>query len=327
MRIADPQQTPNFAPVPFRLPLDLTRITMMCFTASYAVALAVEGAGLALRGGGWLAGRRVLVGVFGIAGLFAHATYLALRASGQATPLSSPADWCLLAALVLAAVSLVATLALPRWATGVFLLPVVLALVAASAGASPEPFAPERASRFWSQTHGWLLLAAAVTVSLGFAAGLMYLVQSWRLKNKLPPRQGFRLPSLEWLERVNAQSLGISVWLVAGGFVSGLVLSTLKNRGVAGYRLAADPVVWTLGAMLAWLVAAEVFRLAYPAARRGQKVAYLTLASFGFLALVVLSLLGPTHGVSSDRVTPSAESAAAAPEAGRSGRDEQTVSP
>ena len=278
--------------------MDLSRITLTCFTASYAVALAAEGAGLALRGGGWLAGRRLLVGVFGVAGLFAHATYLALRASGQATPLSSPADWCLLAALVLAGVSMVATLTLPRWGTGLFLLPVVLALVAASAQASPEPFAPERASFFWGQAHGWLLLGAAVTVSLGFVAGLMYLVQSWRLKNKLPPRQGFRLPSLEWLERVNAQSLAISVWLVAGGFLSGLVLSTLKNRGVEGYSLLRDPVVGSLVAMLAWLVAAELFRVVYPSARRGRKVAYLTLASFGFLAIVVASvaLLGPTHG-------------------------------
>ncbi|MGL4514648.1 MAG: cytochrome C assembly protein [Lacipirellulaceae bacterium] len=310
--------------------MDLTRITVMCFTASYAVALAIEGAGLAVRGAGWLVGRRLLVSGFAAAGLFAHVVYLALRASGQATPLSSPADWCLLAALVIAAVSLVATLTLPRWATGVFLLPVVLGLVAASTGASPEPFAPDRASRFWGVTHGWLLLAAAVTVSLGFAAGLMYLVQSWRLKNKFPPRQGFRLPSLEWLERVNSQSLGLSVWLVAGGFVSGLVLSTLKNRGVAGYQLVADPVVWTLGAMLAWLVVAEGFRLVYPAARRGQKVAYLTLASFGFLALVVLSLLGPTHRVSSD--TPNeapapVEGVAGAPGVGRNDSDERTAYP
>ena len=34
--------------------------------------------------------------------------------------------------------------------------------------------------------------------------------------------------------------------------------------------------VLSLSGMLSWLIAAEAFRLAYPAARRGRKVAYLT---------------------------------------------------
>jgi hypothetical protein len=42
--------------------------------------------------------------------------------------------------------------------------------------------------------------------------------------------------------------------------------------------------------MLLWLVVAEVFRLVYPAARQGRKVAYLTLASFLFLVITVLAL-------------------------------------
>jgi ABC-type uncharacterized transport system permease subunit len=56
--------------------------------------------------------------------------------------------------------------------------------------------------------------------------------------------------------------------------------------------------VLSLAAMLLWLVAAEVFRLVYPAARRGRKVAYLTLASFVFLviALASLMLLDTVHG-------------------------------
>jgi len=49
--------------------------------------------------------------------------------------------------------------------------------------------------------------------------------------------------------------------------------------------------------MLLWLVAAEVFRLVYPAARQGRKVAYLTLASFVFLviALASFTLLDNVH--------------------------------
>ena len=43
------------------------------------------------------------------------------------------------------------------------------------------------------------------------------------------------------------------------------------------------PAVASLIAMLAWLVLAEGFRVIYPAARRGRKVAYLTVAAFVFL--------------------------------------------
>ena len=285
--------------------MDLSRITTFCFVASYAVALSLEVFGLAgrLRGrmGEFVGSSRRLAAIsFAAAGLFAHSAFLTIQARDQATPLSSAADWYLIAALLLALVYLLATLASPRWALGVFLLPIVLILVGVSHTASTEPFAPERASLFWGQLHGWLLILATVTVCIGFTAGLMYLVQSWRLKQKLPPKLGFGLPSLEWLEKTNARALATSVWLVAGGFISGLVLSILKNREVDEYRLWADPVVLSLTAMLVWLIVAEVFRIVYPPARRGRKVAYLTVASFLFLVITLTSLtvVGSVHGTS-----------------------------
>jgi hypothetical protein len=80
-------------------------------------------------------------------------------------------------------------------------------------------------------------------------------------------------------------------------------MSVVAHRGQKSYLLWTDPVVLSLAAMLLWLVAAEVFRLVYPAARRGRKVAYLTLASFGFLviALASLTLLDSVHGALTTR--------------------------
>ena len=277
--------------------MDPTRITVFCFTASYAVAFAGE-VWSALRGRrfGWH--RPVMLG-FAIAGLFAHATYLGVvRARVDAAPLSSPADWSLLAAMVLAAIYLASCFFSPRHATGLFLLPLVLGLIAYSRLASSQPLADDRASWFWGQAHSWLLILATVTVSIGFLAGLMYLIKSWRLKHKLPPSTGFRLPALETLERINGRSLGFSVWLVAGGFISGLVLARIKHQTESAYALWSDPVVISLGVMLGWLVLAEAFRLIYPAARQGRKVAYLTLASFVFLTitLVAMTLVSGVHG-------------------------------
>src|SRR4051812_9188102 len=126
----------------------------------------------------------------------------------------------------------------------------------------------------------------------------MYLLQSYSLKHARSPINRLRLPSLEWLERVNSRTLGVSTVLIALGFITGIVMSIVIHRGENAYVLWADPLVLSLAAMLLWLVAAEAFRLIYPAARQGRKVAYLTLASFGFLviALASFTLLDNVHG-------------------------------
>jgi len=119
----------------------------------------------------------------------------------------------------------------------------------------------------------------------------MYLLQSYSLKQGRTPAAGLRLPSLESLERINSRSLVFSALLMALGFGSGLILSAMKHRGEAGYVPWTDPVVLSLAAMLLWLVVAEVFRIIYPAARRGRKVAYLTLAAFVFLVITLASFV------------------------------------
>ncbi|MEN0111213.1 MAG: hypothetical protein AAF805_10880, partial [Planctomycetota bacterium] len=134
--------------------MDLSRVTVFCFAASYVVALALEATAL-LRGGPpaglswWALSRRATLLGFATAGLFAHVVYLGLRAAGQATPLSSPADWCLVAAAAIAAVYVGVSVRDARSAAGLFLLPIVLALVALAQTASDEPFTAERASLFW----------------------------------------------------------------------------------------------------------------------------------------------------------------------------------
>jgi ABC-type uncharacterized transport system permease subunit len=274
----------------------LSGISVVCFASCYAIALGLEIAGLKYRFG-WH--RALLLGV-AVAGLVAHTIYLGYRAAGAAESLSSPAGWLLLAAWLLALLYVAAMLYVPRTATGLLMLPIVLALVAMSHWASREPLAAERAFRFWGAAHSAVLLLGTVTVCVGFLAGLMYLIQSNSLKHGRPPSGGLRLPSLEWLEKINSRSLAVSALLIGLGFASGVVLSGLKHRGDESYVPWSDPVVVTLAAMLVWLVAAEVFRLVYPAARRGRKVAYLTLAAFVFLVITLASLtfVDSAHGQS-----------------------------
>lgn len=272
----------------------LSGISTICFAACYTIAFVLELIGLKVRYG-WH--RAALVFVT-LAGLVAHTLYLSnIAADATALPVST-VEWLLLAAWVMAIIYFVALFYLPRTAVGVVLLPIVLGLIVSSLWASPEPLAPERSFYAWSMFHGIVLLLGAVAVCIGFLAGLMYLVQSYALKHVHSAANSLRLPSLEWLEHVNSRALGLSALLIALGFISGIVMSLATHRGEATYHLWADPVVLSLAAMLAWLVGAEIFRLVYPAARRGRKVAYLTLASFLFLviALASLMLLDNVHG-------------------------------
>jgi ABC-type uncharacterized transport system permease subunit len=272
----------------------LSGISTICFSACYLIAFALELIGLKVR----FAWRRAALVFVAITGLIAHALYLA-HIAGDATALPvSTVEWLLLAAWVMAVIYLAALFYLPRAAVGVVLLPIVLGLIASSLWASPAPLVPERSFYAWSMFHGIALLLGTVTVCIGFLAGLMYVAQSYALKHARSAVNGLRLPSLEWLERVNSRSLGISAMLIAMGFISGVVMALARHRGEATYNLWTDPVVLSLAAMLIWLVGAEIFRLVYPAARRGRKVAYLTLASFVFLviAIAAVMLLDNVHG-------------------------------
>lgn len=265
----------------------MSGISTVCFAACYAIAFVVELIGLKTR----FAWHQALLIVLTLAGLVAHSLYL-FRIAADATALPvSEVEWLLLAAWVLAVLYFAALFYLPRTAVGVVLLPVILGLIFASLGADPKPLAPERSFRAWSIFHGMALLLGAVAVCIGFLAGLMYLVQSYALKHVRSAVNRLRLPSLEWLERLNSRSLGASAIMIAFGFVSGIVMALAIHRGEQSYKLWSDPVVISLAAMLVWLVGAEIFRLIYPAARRGRKVAYLTLASFVFLVIAIASLM------------------------------------
>jgi ABC-type uncharacterized transport system permease subunit len=272
----------------------MSGISTICFAACYAIAFALELIGLRMR----FAWHRAALIVVTLAGLVAHTLYLVnIAADATALPVST-VEWLLMSAWVLAVMYFAALFYLPRAAVGVVLLPLVLALIGSSLWASPAPLAPERSFHVWSMFHGIVLLIGAIAVCIGFLAGLMYLVQSYALKHVRSAANRLRLPSLEWLERVNSRSLGLSAVMIALGFISGIVMALAIHRREANYSLWTDPVVLSLAAMLAWLVGAEVFRLVYPAARRGRKVAYLTLASFIFLVIAIASLmlLDNVHG-------------------------------
>lgn len=273
----------------------LSGIWIVVLVACYGAALALELIGLKWR----FPGRRVAMAALALAGFVVHGAVLGSSIATEPVPLASPAEWLSVAAFALALVFLAAILYLPRSPSGLLLLPLVLGLVAASQVASHQPFAPDRTFYFWGLAHGLSLLLGTVTMCIGFLAGVTYLVQSYALKHAKSSSATWRLPSLEWLERVNGRTLAVSTVLILLGFGSGVVLSILNQRHDSSLLPWTDPVVQSSAAMLLWLFAAEAFRLVYPAARQGRKVAYLTLAAFAFVVItvLVLTLVDSGHGL------------------------------
>jgi hypothetical protein len=276
----------------------ISRISVVCFVASYAVALACEVSRLAFRSS---VRGAAMIG-FAAAGLLAHTLFLGWRGMTESVlPLSSPFDWYLLAAWLLAAGSLWLTLANPRTPVGLFLLPVVLLLIGAAELSSREPFPQSPATQVWGVIHGMFNLAASVCVALGAVAGIMWLIQAGRLQRKQAPLQGFRMPSLERLANVTSRTVGIAAWTAAAGFASGIVLNAVnKQRGLLETVPWTDPVVLRMGGLVAWLIAADA--LSHAARRRpdaARVTAWLSIVSLAVLTLSILwGVFGDTrHGI------------------------------
>lgn len=267
----------------------LSGVSIVCFAASYAVALVLELTRLWFRS----AVRGALMVGFAGAGLLAHTVYLfyqAVHASGS--PLSSKQDWYLLAAWMLTALYLLLTAHHPKTPYGLFVLPLVLALIAVGRYfADPNPFPREPASQVWGAIHGSTILLATVSVLAAFVAGLMYLGQARRLKRKLPAPLGLRLPSLEWLQRVNSRALTFSLLMVGVSIASGVVLNLINYDRDLGRIPWSDPIILATTGMFAWLALSTLAGWFYRPAREGNKVVYLTLVSFVFLLIALASSL------------------------------------
>jgi ABC-type uncharacterized transport system permease subunit len=270
----------------------LSGISVVCFASSYGVAMLLELTRFFIRTG---IRNAVMIG-FAAAGLFAHSVFLGFLVRGrwqQGLPLTTWYTGCLSLAWAMVAVYLLTVLSHQRSTAGLLLLPTSLALIAAS-----HLFPQASGSvRLWSVVHGLSLAVGTALVVVGFLAGVMYLIQSYRLKNKLPPRSAFWLPSLEWLQRLNERALYSSIALLGVGIITGILLNLIRSGSQAVIPWS-DPVVLASLVWLAWLTSIAVFNAVYRPARHGRKVAYETVVSFLFLSLVLgIILLTPSaHG-------------------------------
>ncbi len=257
----------------------LDNVSHACFGLSYLAALACEAARLR-----WPSRPLRLAGLaWGTAGLLAHSAFLFVQ---HPTP-ASPEGSLLGVAWVLAVFSLYGSVHHARQAWAVFVLPVVVGLVGLSLASVAEPEAAPPwlpTQRVWGSLHGLILLLAAVGVSVGFLASVMYLVQAGRLKAKRNPLGGVKLLSLERLEAMNRHAVNVAFPLLSLGLLLGLVL--LRHGEDLAENLFAVKILGTLGL---WAAFGVLTYLRYGANVSGRRLALGTIVAFALLVLVLAS--------------------------------------
>jgi ABC-type transport system involved in cytochrome c biogenesis permease subunit len=261
----------------------MDRVTILCFFASYGLALALEV--LYLRLGRPIV--RALTLLAAAAGLVAHSIYL----YSHQPPLIWQFGWLLFVAWILAVFYLCGAIHHRRESWGVFVLPLVLGLLGLGVlfGEPPEGAHGLWQSEVhspWAPVHAVLILLASVGVCVGFLASLMYLYQAHRLRTKARPGQGLRLLSLERLEAMNRRAIVLAFPLLTAGMLTGVFL-LLEGSGRVTWT---DPRV--LGTIILWLAFALLLYLRYGYHLRGRQVALMTIVTF-LLLLCCLFLSHP----------------------------------
>lgn len=272
----------------------LAGVTVSCFLLSYLLVLLFEAARLVFK----FPGRHLLVTGMLLLGLLAHSIFLfnqIIEPSGdQAAPqlLSNWFQWAVLGAWGLAVASLILMMRNPQGAFGLFLMPLVLTLIGlAQLLRDAPPFTPTTTVNLWRGIHGVGLLVSTMFIALGAAFGAMYLFQSYRLKARKQGRLRIKLPALEFLQSMNRLSIFASLGGLGVGLVSGIVLSFYREGQLAWW---SGGIAFTF-ALFAWVSVAAILELASRGALGGRRSAYLVLANFLFLVLVLAVVMSGSH--------------------------------
>ena len=266
----------------------------MCFLLSYLVVLGIEVSRFMFT----IPGRTVLVISMLAAGLFAHSIFLANQLTtvsnvdGQVQLLANWFQWIVLAAWGLAVACLVLTIRDPNRSVGLFIVPVILGIIGiGTLFQESEPFSPQTTINIWETIHGVSLLVGSMFICFGFAFGTMYLIQSNRLRKLSSRISKLKLPSLEFAHSMNRLSLFVTSASLAIGVLSGVVLNVSRD----------GPINWLSGSILfpfalfLWTLIAASFEL-LSTSSGGRRSAFLVIANFVFLSLVMIVVWWSSHG-------------------------------
>jgi ABC-type transport system involved in cytochrome c biogenesis permease subunit len=271
--------------------MPLEGVSVLCFAASYAVALALELSRLIYPG----KAQRIGAVIFGGAGLFAHSIFLALRLPSLSTEYGA----ILFLSWIMAVFYFVGSFRHAHKSFSIFLLPIVLGLVTLVAALSRnaqgininDSYLAVDGREFWRILHVALFVLAGTGISVGFAASVMYLVQARRLRSKSLPGWGLRMLSLERLETMNRRAIGLAFPFLTAGLLVGTARMLDGDTRLAGWT-----DVRILSTIAVWLIFALLLPLRYGFHLRGRPAALFTIAAFFLLLLTLVSAHAPAAG-------------------------------
>ena len=286
----------------------LSGVGIICFVASYAVALVFDLLRLVFRSNlcriaviGWL-----------VAGLAAHTAYLVYR------PLAHPdrfigdeQSFFLVAAWGLVPICLYLSCRRKEIPFGLFFLPIILLLIGLgtqNAPAMPLSAPPTVAvAPLWRTLHVASFLLAFLFLAIAGIAGLMYIEQDRLLKGKRNPAVATPLPSLEWSGNVARDAIILAQYALIFGVSTGLALGlSMARTGLSNPLAVTDPLM--LGG-LALCVAVSVIVLS-PLWHRliGRRRAFVSLIFFLTLLLILfIAVISPRAHWKPPVAAPSAE--------------------
>lgn len=257
-------------------------VGVVCFAASYIVAWALEILRLRTKRPfwGWMAVLSILAGLIAQTAFLYH--HFVLRDDHLVV---SVAGWFYVLAWGLALGAFWLIFSVRKRPFSLFLLPAALLAIGAAAALPASEFPAATTARTLRAVHALSLFGSVAMLFFGGLTGLMYFVQSAKLRRPLKAPTLIRLPSLEWLERALRRSTECSTLLLGLGIVSGFYIGHLRRADSLGLVSSDFLMIGASGLflfLLGTLIMARTRR-----AGSVRRTALLTIACFLALALIL----------------------------------------
>ena len=174
---------------------------------------------------------------------------------------------------------------------GFFILPLAFLSLVSTAMLPPEaPVLHPMFQAVW--VHVTLSILGTVGFAVAFVAGLLYVMQERLLKSKHLNVLSFKLPPLDFLDRLNQHSILLGFPFLTLGMLTG----ALSAHITFGAYLSWNPEqTW---ALVTWVFYFIVLMGRVTVGWRAQKAAYLTIVGFAGVLLTFLGVMLKSSGAS-----------------------------
>jgi len=226
---------------------------------------------------------------FTAVGFLAHTGALVGRMLSESIPLASSHEAFSFFSWGLVLVFLFVELRHRIHVLGSFILPLALiSLVSAAALPREVPTLEPVLKTVW--LHVTLSILGTVGFGVAFVAGIMYLIQERLLKSKRFNVLYAKLPPLDYLDRLNQQSIVFGFPLLTFGIIAGAVSAEYAS----GSYLSWNPE--QTGALITWVFYFIVLTGRLTVGWRARRAAYLTIIGFAGVVLTFIGVVLKGHG-------------------------------